>query len=187
MSLWTPLCCYVATVHLFSQSLSIVLRCGNLLLNDIFSFWRARCIRWPSLNLIRVDCRCVIDVMLLHCVCCTRLIRTLIIVCSVSLDLLLSEFNIPSCGCSSSIGVCSIKVWNVPICKTFLASWYFFMWNDPSYTVFDTGVERLREQSIVGCFPELYFSIFRGSGACGVSKAIYKQFCFSQLGLCCWL
>ena len=28
MSSWTILCCFVATKHLFSQSLSIVLRCG---------------------------------------------------------------------------------------------------------------------------------------------------------------
>ena len=38
--------------------------------------------------------RCVIDVMLLHCVCCTRLIRTRIIVCSMRFHLLLSEFDI---------------------------------------------------------------------------------------------
>ena len=55
----------------------------------------ARCIRWPGFALIRLSCRCVIDVMLLYCVYCTRLIRTLIIVCSVSFHLLLSEFNIP--------------------------------------------------------------------------------------------
>ena len=36
----------------------------------------------------------------------------------------------------------------------------------------------LREQSIVGCFPDLCFSVFRGSGACGVAKATYKQLCF---------
>ena len=59
---------------------------------------------------IRFSCRCVIDVMLLHCVCCTRLIRTLIIVCSVSFHLLLPEFDIPSCGCSSFIRIWSIKV-----------------------------------------------------------------------------
>ena len=44
----------------------------------------------------------------------------------------------------------------------------------------------LREQSTVGCFPDLNFFIFHGAGACGVAKTIYKQFCFSQLGLCRW-
>ena len=36
MSSRTPLCCFTVTVHLFSQSLSIILRCGHLLLNVIF-------------------------------------------------------------------------------------------------------------------------------------------------------
>ena len=81
-------------MHLFSQSLSIVLRCGSLLL-DAFSLWSERCIRRPVFALIRVSCRCVIDVMLLHCVCCTKLIRTRMIVCSVSFHLILSELDIP--------------------------------------------------------------------------------------------
>ena len=58
------------------------------------SYSSARCIRWPGFALTRLSC-CDIDVMLLHCVCCTRLIRTRIIVCSVSFHLLLSEFHIP--------------------------------------------------------------------------------------------
>ena len=72
VSLWTPLCCFVAAMHLFSQSLSIVLRCGGLLLNVIFSYLGARCIRWPGFALIRLCC--AIDIMLQHRVCCTRLI-----------------------------------------------------------------------------------------------------------------
>ena len=46
--------------------------CGGLLPNVICSFSGARCIRWPGFALIRLSC-CIIDVMLLHCVCCTRL------------------------------------------------------------------------------------------------------------------
>ena len=41
------------------------------------------------------SCRCVIDVMLLDCVCCTRLIKTRITVCSVRFLLHLPEFDIP--------------------------------------------------------------------------------------------
>ena len=41
----------------------------------------------------------------------------------------------------------------------------------------------LTGQSIVYCFPELCCLVFRGSAACGVAKAIYKQFCFSHLSL----
>ena len=66
----------------------------GLLLNVIFSFSRARCIRSAGFALIRLSCRCVIDIMLLHCVCCTRLIRTRIIVCSVNFHLFLPEFDI---------------------------------------------------------------------------------------------
>ena len=43
---------------------------------------------------ISVSCRCVIVVMLLHCACYARLIRTQIIVCSASFHLLLSEFGL---------------------------------------------------------------------------------------------
>ena len=76
-------------MHLFSQSLSIVLRCDGQLLNVTFSFTSARCIRWPVFALIKVSCRCVIDLVLLDCVYCERLIRTRIGVCSVSFHLLM--------------------------------------------------------------------------------------------------
>ena len=56
--LWTLLCYFVAILHLFSQSLSIVLRCVGQLLNVAFSFLSARCIRWPGFVLIRVSFRC---------------------------------------------------------------------------------------------------------------------------------
>ena len=93
--LWTLLCYFVAILNLFIQSLSIVLRCEGLLLNVIFSFLSARYIQWPGFPLVRVSCRCVIDVMLLGYICCTRLMRTLITVCSASFQLLLLEFNVP--------------------------------------------------------------------------------------------
>ena len=41
--------------------------------------------------------------------------------CSVSFHLLLQSSTYPSCICSSSIRVWSIKVYNVPICKVFSA------------------------------------------------------------------
>ena len=91
----TPLCYFVAILHLFSQSLSIVLRCGVQLLNVTFSFLSARCNRWPGFVPIRVYCRCVIDVVWLGLVCSTRLMRTLNTVCSASFHLLILEFDIP--------------------------------------------------------------------------------------------
>ena len=54
--LWTPLCYFVAILHLFSQSSSIVLLCGGQLLNVTFGFLSARCILWPGFDLIRVSC-----------------------------------------------------------------------------------------------------------------------------------
>ena len=107
------------------------------LLTVTFSFMSARCIQWPGFALIRVSCHCVIDVVLLDCVCCTRFILTRIIVCSVRCLLLLPEFGIV---CSSSIRVWTVKVSNVPTCRCFLlAGPSSHMWNDLLYTLFDIG------------------------------------------------
>ena len=55
------------------------------------------------------------------------------------------------------------------------------------YTVFDTGTFGGFKGAVnCGCVPEVRFSVFRGADECGVVKAIYKQFYFSHLGLCCW-
>ena len=59
------------------------------------SAWAQMCIRWPGFVPIRVSCRCVIDVVWLGFLCCTRLIRTLISFCSVSFHLLLPELDKP--------------------------------------------------------------------------------------------
>ena len=120
MSSWTPLCCFVAIMHLFSKSLSIVLRCGGLLRHVIFSFSRARCIRWPGFAIIRLSCRFVIDVMLLHSVCCTRLMRTRIVVCSVRSHLLLSEFDMAVLRLQlihSSLILKTLKTFIVTVCQ----------------------------------------------------------------------
>ena len=133
------MCCFVATMHLFSRSLSIVLRCGGPLLNAIFCFSSAMCIRWPGFALIRLSCRCVIDVMFLHCVCCKRIIWTRIMVCSVSFHLLLSEFDIPRAAAAAHP-----LEFEVSWCKTSQFARRFLpvltrVWNDLPYTVFDTG------------------------------------------------
>ena len=125
-------------MHLSSPSLSIVLLCGGLLRNVIFSFSNSRCVQWPGFALIRLSCSCVINVMLLYCVGCTRLIRTRIIVCSVSFLPLLSKFDIPSCGCSSSIRVCSTKVRTSQLARRFLPG-KTVVWNEITYSVFDCG------------------------------------------------
>ena len=108
VSLWTPLCCFVAIMNLFSQILEYCSPVFGQLLNVIFSFSSARCIRWWGFVLFRLSCRCVIDVMMLQCVCCTRLICSLFVqdasicFCQSSTD--------RSCGCRLSIRGSSIRV-----------------------------------------------------------------------------
>ena len=62
------------------------------------------------------------------------------------------------------------------------------MWNDLPFTVFDTGTLDGFKGAVKRwlLLYVLFSSVFRGAGAWGVAKAIYKQLCFSQLGLCCW-
>ena len=43
---------------------SIVLQCVGHLVNVIFSFSSAVCIRWQGFAMIRVSCHCVIDILL---------------------------------------------------------------------------------------------------------------------------
>ena len=52
------------------------------------------------------------------------------------------------------------------------------MRNDLPYTVF----KGLRVTSIVGCFPEMCFSVFRGAGGCVVAKNKLETILFSPLG-----
>ena len=92
----------------------IVLRCDGQLLNVTFSFLSARCIRWLGFVLIRVFCHCVIDVMLLGWVCCTRLIRTQSLsVQQASICFCLSA-TYSTCSRSSSIGVYKVSRCRIP-------------------------------------------------------------------------
>ena len=60
------------------------------------------------------------------------------------------------------------------------------VWNDLPYTMFETGtLDGFKEAVNHWLLPLVYFSIFRGIGACVVAESIYKQFCLSHLGLCC--
>ena len=131
-------------MHLFSQSLSIVLWFGSQLLNVTFNFSSVRYIRWPGSHLIRVSCRCFIDVMLLGSVWCTRLIRTRITDCSVS--------NVCSVIPSASTSVrhpltaaaAHPLEFEVSGCRTSQFARRFMqaqigLWNDLPYTVFGTG------------------------------------------------
>ena len=98
--------------------------------------------------------------LIVDCVCCIRLIRTRITVCSVCFHLLL--YHSPTAR-ATAIGVWSIKVYNVPICKVFVPA-QVRMWI--SYTVCDTrNWIGLRVPSTVGCFHEQI-----GVGGVGLSS-----------------
>ena len=95
VSLWTPVLLRRYSAFVFPILEYTNLRCGGLLLNGIFSYSSAGCIRRSGFSLIRFSLslchrRHVTALCMLH-----RLIRTRIIVCSVSFHLLLSEFDIP--------------------------------------------------------------------------------------------
>ena len=107
----------------------------------------------------------------------TRFIRTEITVCPASFLLLPSaaahplEFEVSRCRTS----------W---FTKCLLPA-HTRVWNDLPYIVFDTvTLDEFKGAVNRWLLADLWFSVFRGSGACGVAKAFYKQFCFSHLGMC---
>ena len=136
--MWTILCNFVATLHLFCQSLKTVLWCGGQLLNVTFSFLRARCIRWPGFFSIRVSFRWVIDVVWLGLVCCIRLIRTLITVCSASFHLLRLSSTIQAAAAAHPLEFEVSRCRASQFARSFLPA-QVRLWNDLPYTVFNTG------------------------------------------------
>ena len=148
-------------MHLFSKSLSIVLRCGGKLLNVTFSFSSVRCIEWPGCALIKFSCYYVIDVMLPDCVYCTRLIRTRITVRSVSFNLLLAEFDIPELRPQLIYwslkykGVERSNLQGVSCRPRFVCAMIFHI-----LCLTPECWMGLRVQSTVGCSLELYFFSF---------------------------
>ena len=161
--------------HLFSLSLNIVLLCGAQLLNVTFSFLSARCIQLSGFVLIRVSCRCVIDEMLLDRVCFTRLIRTLITVCSASL---LSASTRVRHSPAAAAG--HPLEFEVSRCRMSQFAWWFLpakirIWYDLLYTVFDTVMLDWFKGAVNRWLLSWYLfsSVFRGADDCGVAKATY--------------
>ena len=184
--LWTPLCYFFAILHLLSQSLSIVLQCGGQLLNITFSVLSARCIRWPGFVPIRVSYCCVINVVWLGLVCCARLIRTLIIVCSASFHVLL-DFDFLELR--PQLIHWNLKYHGVERPNLLgLSCWRRFDCGMTFHTLCDTGtldgfkgaVNRWLLLWVV------FSSIFRCAAACGVAKIIRKQIHFYHLSMCRW-
>ena len=169
VSLWTSLCCFVAVMNLFFQSLSIVLLCGGLLLSASFSFPSARCIRWPGFALIRVSCRC-------H----RRHVAALYMLYKVNSNSNLCLF--------SELSYASVRVWHTQVvtaahpflfevswCRTSQFARCFLpaqtrVWNDFPLTVFGTGtIDGFKGAVNRWLLPWVCFSVFRGAGAGGVA------------------
>ena len=168
--------------------LEIVLRCGSQLLNVIFSLLSARCIRWPGFALIRVSRRCVIDVVLLRLICCTRLLGTLITVCSASFHLLLLKFDISELR--PQLNHWSLKYQGLErpnlqaaSCRPRFECGMTF----PTVCLTPEPWMGSKVQSTVGCFPELCFLQFPASLVLvGLRKQFINNFFFPLSGLGCW-
>ena len=154
------------------------------LLKVTFNFLGARCMRWKGFFPIIVSCRCVIEVVWLGLVCCTRLIRIQITVCSTSFHLLLLEFDIPELRPQlihwslKYHGVERPNLLDFPACSGSIVEW-------PSrHCVWHRNAGWIQGWSQRWLRPWVVFSlVFRGTGACGVAKAIYKQLCVSHSAL----
>ena len=143
-----------------------------------FSILSKRCIRWSGFVPIRVSCRCVIDVVRLDLVCCTRLIRTLITLCSASFELFLLEFD-------------SLRPQLIHWCLKYQGRTSQFARPFLPALRFECGItfptlcltpERWvgsRVQFIVGCFPELCFLQFAlAQVVAGLRKQFIKNYVF---------
>ena len=127
--------------------------------------YSARCIRWLGFALIRLSC-CVIDVILLPCVCCKRLINSNNFICFCQ------SSTFPSCRCSSSIRVWSIKVKNVPIYKVFTAGLDSYLEWPSLHCVWQGTLDGFKGAVNRWLLPWVCFSVFSffsGAGVRGVA------------------
>ena len=125
--------------------------------------------------LIRLSCRCVSDVLLLHCACCTRLFE-------------LEPFYVQW----ASISLCQSSTYRaaaaahplefgVLMCRTSQFTRCFLPahtreWNNLPFTVFELG---LKAQSIVGCFREFVFKFSVIQVLVGLQKQFINIIVFS--------
>ena len=156
-------------MKLFSQSLSIVLRCMGSAANVTLSLLSARCSRWPGFVLIGVYF--VIDVVWLGLVCCAQLIRTRITVSPASFHLLLLEFVIPELR--SQLINWSLKYQGVErpnLLGLYCRSRFDCGMTFPILCLTPEPWICSRVQSTVGCFPELCFQFSVAQVIVGLRK-----------------
>ena len=184
--LWTPvlLHCYCAFVLPILEYSS---RVWGQVLKVTFSFSSTRCIQRIGAP-IRVSCCCVIDVALVGWACCTRLIRTRITVCSVSLHQLQLEFDILKLQPQLIHWCLKYQCKEHPNLQgVSCQSWFECGMTFPMLCLTPECWMGSMVQSTIGCFPKLCFLLFSVVQVLvGLWKQFYKQLCFSHLGLCCW-
>ena len=100
--------------------------------------------------------------------------------------LLLSEFDIRAAAAAHPFEFKISKSRTSHFARCFLPA-KTSVWNDLPYTVIHAGtLDGFEEAVNRWLLPWVCFSAFRHAGAYEVAKTIYKRFCLSHLGLCCW-
>ena len=138
------------------------------------------CIRWTGFVPIKVSC-CIIDVVWLSLVRCTRLIRTIITVCSASFHLLLLEFDILELR--PHLIHWSLKYQGVERSNLLglsgLLRFECGMTFPTLYLILERWMGSRVQSWLVGCFPELCFLQFSVAPVLvGLRKQFINNFVF---------
>ena len=193
VSLWTSLCCFVATMHWFWQSLNIVLLSGGCCgmsssaSRAVGIFGGQAC----SYLIFLLLCLCM-----LYKVCCTKyvILRMSYKVNSNSYHSLFIEFSSASFRVRHNRAAAAAHSleFQVQRCRTSQFARSFLptqtrVWNDLPYTVLDIRTLDVFKGTVNHWLPpSVCFSVFLGTGAGEVVKVVFWQFCFSYLGMSCW-
>ena len=125
--------------------------------------------------------------MLLGLVCCTRLIRTLITVCSASFHLLPLEFDIRAATAAHPLEFEESRCRTSQFVRFYCRPRFECGMTFPTLCLAPERKTSSRVQSTTGCFPELCFLQFSVALVLvRLRKPTNKKLCFSRLGLRCW-
>ena len=184
--LWTSvlLRCYL---HFFSQSLSIVIRCGVQLPNVIFSFLSATCIQWPVFARLRMLLRRVARLRMLYKVNANSNH-------SLFCELPSAPSRVRQTWAAAAVRPLEIELSRCRISQfeRCLLPAQVRIWNDFPYTLCLTPEHWMGSmvRSTVGCFPELCFLQFSLAQVIVGLRKQFKQLCFCRSGktsLCSWV
>ena len=167
----------------------LVLRCWGQLLNVTFSFLSARCIRSPGFAPIKYYFQIWILAQSVAGLCMLCKVNSNSNHCLIWFRRLLQEFD-------TSRAAAAAHPLEIEVSRSRMSQFtrYFLpaqirIWNNRRpYTVFHTGTldgfMGVASQPLIASLSCVFF--FRGSCACVVATAIYKQLCSSHLDQCCW-